>query len=79
MTKVMIDDLVRAKLNGLNGQIEFCDLSGQSLGHFLPTDLYKELLSAWAKVHVTDEEVQRARQQTGGRPLVEIWGTLQRT
>jgi hypothetical protein len=79
MTKVMVDDAIRAKLNGLNGQIEFCDRSGESLGHFLPNNLYKELLAAWAKVHITDEEVQRARQQTGGRPLAEIWKSLGRT
>ena len=79
MTKVLVDDAVRAKLNGLNDQVELCDVSGHTLGHFLPTDLYKELLSAWAKVHNTDEEVQRARQQTGGRPLVGIWKSLGRT
>ena len=79
MTKVLVDDTVRAKLNGLNSQVELCDVSGHTLGHFLPTALYKELLSAWAQVHITDEEVQRARQQTGGRPLAEIWKSLGRT
>jgi hypothetical protein len=76
MTKVTIDSALRAKLNGLNEQIALCDESGKQLGHFLPADLYRDLLNAWADAAFTDEELARADRETGGRPLSEIWKSL---
>jgi hypothetical protein len=79
MTRVTIDDALRAKLNGLNEQIELCDESGHELGHFLPAHLYRNLLDAWVHSLFSDEELTRVEQETGGRPLVEIWRSLGRT
>ena len=76
MTKMTVDDALRAKLNGLSVALELCDQSGQTLGHFLPRDAYLRLLYARARAQITDEEIEAARQQTGGRPLREIWQRL---
>ena len=79
MTQVIVDPELRAKLNGLSEEVDFLDESGQRLGRFLPTDKYRDLLNAWVKTLFTDEELKRAEQETGGRPLSAIWKTLGRT
>jgi hypothetical protein len=76
MSRVMLDAQLRSKLNGLDDQVEICDESGQTLGRFLPESLYRELLLAWAKADLPDEELQRRRQEPAGRTLAEIWEKL---
>jgi hypothetical protein len=77
--KVILDADLRAKLNGVNRQLELCDESGRTVGHFLPDDVYRQLLYTWANAQVTDEELDRASRETGGRPLAEIWRRLGRS
>jgi hypothetical protein len=79
MTKVIVDEALRSKLNGLNEQMELCDESGRKLGHFLPADMYRDLLNAWADTLFTDEELRRAELETGGSTLADIWKRLGRT
>jgi hypothetical protein len=78
MTKVTVDPTLRAKLNGLNTQIEICDESGRTLGLFVPAGLYQQLLSAWSQCPYTDEEMDRHMAEPGGRPLDAIWKQLGR-
>jgi hypothetical protein len=78
MTKVLIDESLRSKLNGLNEEMELCDESGRTPGHFLPADLFRKLLYAYAESECpySKEELERMRQETGGRSLAEIWERL---
>jgi hypothetical protein len=76
MTKLVVDDALRARLPDLAGPIEFREPSGRTLGHFLPADIYRELILAWANASVTDEELARRRQEPRGRTLAEIWKDL---
>jgi hypothetical protein len=78
MTKVIVDDTLRSKLDGLDTEVELCDEAGRTLGHFVPADFYKALLYAWLNAQVTDEELERASQEPGGRPLADIWKSLGR-
>jgi hypothetical protein len=79
MTRVIVDADLRAKLHGLAGQVELCDEGGQTLGHFLPADLYKDLVYSSIRIPFTEEEMARRRQAKGGRSLAEIWKSLGRT
>lgn len=79
MSKITLDTDLRAKLNGLNEPMELCDESGSVVGHFLPVELYREMLFAWADSLVPPEEWERLRQEKGGRSLAEIWKSLGRT
>ncbi len=76
MSRVMLDPQLRSKLNGLDDQLEICDESGKTLGRFLPEALYRELLLAWAKADLPDEELQRRRNEPRGHTLAEIWEKL---
>ncbi|HWE35005.1 MAG TPA: hypothetical protein VG406_00420, partial [Isosphaeraceae bacterium] len=63
----------------LAGPVELRDESGRTLGHFLPEEDYRRLLLASAEAHLTDEALERARCEPGGRTLAEIWGRLGRS
>jgi hypothetical protein len=78
MTKLTLDDFLRAKLNGLNEQMEVCDETGLQLGYFLPRDIYQLMVDAWVRTWVSDEEMDRLSRETEGRPLAEIWESLGR-
>jgi hypothetical protein len=77
--KIVLDPALRAKLNNLNHELEFCDESGRTLGHFLPPEVYQKLLYAWLNAQVTDEELEQVSQEPGGRTLAEIWKSLGQT
>ncbi|HEY1861618.1 MAG TPA: hypothetical protein VGG61_14755 [Gemmataceae bacterium] len=79
MTKIMIDNSMRTKLNGLDRHVEFCDEAGHTLGHFLPTDLYREFLVSWSKTRASDEELDRRMLEPGACSLAEIWERLGNT
>jgi hypothetical protein len=76
MSRVVLDSQLRSKLNGLTEQVEFCDESGATVGRFVPESLYRELLVAWSRTHLSDEELERRRQEPRGRTLAEIWKSL---
>ena len=77
MTKVIVDETLRSKLNGLDQQLEFCDEAGRTMGHFLPDALYQQRKAA-DQCPYTEEEMRRHMDEPGGRPLAEIWQRLGR-
>jgi hypothetical protein len=76
MNKVLLDPILKTKLNGLNEHLELCDDSGQTVGHFLPADLYKQMLFAWADAQIDEEELAKRRKEPRGRALKDIWQNL---
>jgi hypothetical protein len=63
MGKITLDKELQAKLNGLNEQIELCDESGQTVGHFVPLGQFQAMMRAWAKAEFTDQEIAQARSE----------------
>jgi hypothetical protein len=78
MNKVVLDEVLRSRLNGLDAPMELCDPSGRTIGHVLPHDVYIKLLYELARVQTTEEELDRISREPGGRPLAEIWKSLGR-
>jgi hypothetical protein len=72
MTKVIADPELRAKLNGLNQQMEVCDETGRTLGYFLTRKEYEGLMIEWAKLKYPPEELDRRSKQGGGRTTAEV-------
>jgi myo-inositol catabolism protein IolC len=79
MSKVIVDETLWSRLNGLTDGIEFCDETGKTLGYFVPAAKYEEMVFAWLNAQITDEELIQASQETGGSTLAEIWQRLGRT
>lgn len=78
MSKVIVNDELQAKLNGLRQSAEFCTADGKPLGYFMTVTDYLELLYGRVKDRFSPEEVERLRQQKGGRPLKEILHDLEK-
>jgi hypothetical protein len=78
MSKIILDAELRAKLHDLTEHIYLCDETGETVGHFLPASEYRSLVYALAEATCpySEEELQRAAQEKGGRPLAEIWKSL---
>lgn len=76
MTKVFIDEATKERLHNLDDILEVCDESGQTLGYFHPT---KGSQTKGLRLHspCSREELERRRQQTGGRSLAEIMKDLE--
>jgi hypothetical protein len=72
VSQIILDDDLRAKLNGLNATMEVREPTGRVVGHFVPEAEYLKLIYAWAKTAVTDEELDKARNSGPGRPLADI-------
>lgn len=72
MSKVVLDDDLRAKLNGLNEEVEVCDAAGRTLGRFLPEQEYWRLMYDLAKAEFSDDaELEEARRESGGMTTAE--------
>jgi hypothetical protein len=78
MSKVVLDNHLRAKLNGLNSPVEICDETGQTVGHFLPSALYNKFAyaSLATECPYSAQELERMHQETGGRALSDLWKEL---
>ncbi len=76
MTRVTLDASTLAKLHNLAEFAEFCDESGKTLGYFHPLG---QTAKAKLQSPLSDEELQRRRQQTTGRPLSEILRSLEQS
>jgi hypothetical protein len=77
--KVTVDPALQAQLSGTNEAVELCDELGQTLGHFLPKGMYRDLLISWSRAVISDEEIERRMQEPRGCSLAEIWERLGNT
>jgi hypothetical protein len=74
MTGIVLDDALRAKLNGLNTIVPVKDEAGRFVGGFVPESLFLRMFEAWADSEVTDSELEagsRAYRERGGLPTAE--------
>jgi len=76
MTQIHIDPSLQHMLAGAQKPIAFCDPSGNVLGHYLPESEYLRMLYATVKCPLSEEEIARREQETGGFTLEEIWREL---
>jgi hypothetical protein len=79
MSKVVLDETLRAKLNDLTEHVEICDPAGNTLGHYLPAELYHRLLYEGVEDPISDEELERRLGEPGGRSLAEILADLEKS
>jgi hypothetical protein len=77
MGKIILDSVLRNKLPDLSEQMEVCDESGRTVGLFLPLEQYKHLLRN-VRIPLSDEEIERRRQEGDGCSLPEFWARMSR-
>ena len=71
MQKVQLSPEVLAKLGGVNFAAELCDEAGATQAVVLPVEMYREMLLAWSDDAFREEDLQRARAETGGYTTAE--------
>jgi hypothetical protein len=76
VAKVIVDQVLRAKLHGLQEMIELYDEADRPVGCFLPLEEYWKLELAADQCPLTYEEVLERQQAKGARSLAEIWKEL---
>lgn len=76
MNKVILDHSHRLTLHQFDAEVQVCDENGHTVGYYLPAKLRDELLYSWAKSQVSPQELERVRNQSGGRSLQEILNDL---
>jgi hypothetical protein len=76
VSKIVLDSDLRSRLNGLNEHLEVCDEQGHTVGHFLPAEMYQQLMYASVQIPYSEDEIKRRRAETGGRSLAEFWKSL---
>jgi hypothetical protein len=79
MSQVILDDVLREKLNGLSETVDICQPSGETIGHYVPHDQYVKMLYALAKTEVPLEELKRRAAEPGGMKLADFWKKMGRT
>ncbi len=80
MNKITLHPSIMSQLPNLDRHLELCDEQGRTVGYFLPPDLHREMLYAWAKTQFTDEELDQARRELksgGGLTTLEAIDYLQ--
>jgi hypothetical protein len=76
MTKIVVDDTLRAKLGDFKERLELCDAAGRKLAVVLPAADDDGLVRPSDRCPYTREELEQFRQENGGRTLAEIWKRL---
>lgn len=73
-----MDAALGAKLDAVPGAVELCDESGRTLGYFHPLPAEAHPSGRRTRSPFSDEDIERRRQEKGGRPLAEILADLNR-
>ncbi len=76
MHRVVVDTTVLSKLDNLRSALELCNEAGVTLGYFLPAADRQRELYDWARGAFSDEEIEVARQQSGGVTTEELLAGL---
>jgi hypothetical protein len=75
MIRIVVDEVLLAKLSGHETDVELCDPAGRIVGHFTPTpgkSVYDDL-----QCPLSDEELDRRSREESERPLKDILRDLQ--
>jgi hypothetical protein len=72
MTRITVNDALLGQLGTGGEEAELCDAQGRRLGYFLPDQVDRQLVCRWANSQVTDEEIERCRQETESFTTAEV-------
>ena len=78
MTRITVNEAQLGQLGTGQEEAELYDPSGRRLGYFLPEHLYRELVCRWANAQVSEEELERCRQETESYTTAQVLDHLRR-
>ena len=79
MIRIQLDQTWRERLLGLDKTIEFCDETGKVLGQFVPSEDVRLQAARQRLLAITDEELDRIRDEEGEYTLEEILQRLEKS
>ena len=79
MIRIQLDQSWRERLLGLDKTIEFCDETGNVVGQFVPSDEMRLQAARQRLLAITDEELDRIRDEEGEYTLEEILQRLEKS
>lgn len=77
MTRITINDAIVGALGKAPDEAELYDAAGHRLGYFLSDQAYRRLVCRWANAQVSDEELERCRQESEDFSTAEVLARLQ--
>lgn len=77
MTRITVSDSVFGALGRAPDEAELYDAAGHRLGYFLSDQAYRRLVCRWANTQVSDEELERCRQEPESFTTAEVLARLQ--
>jgi len=72
MTRITLNDAMLGLLGEGQEEAELYDAAGNRLGYFLSDEAYRRLVCRWANTQVSDEELERCRQETESFTTAEV-------
>ena len=70
--KFALDAGAAHALRGFREQVELTDPAGERVGYFIPAREDSDESYEWVGAQITDEELDRRRQETGARTTAEV-------
>jgi hypothetical protein len=72
MTRITVDDALLRQIGTVIEEAELFDSSGRRVGYFLPEEVYRHLVCRWANAQVSNEELERCRQESESFTTAEV-------
>ena len=72
MDPIILDDALKAKLNGLDQVVEVWEPNGKVVGQFVPQDVFLKWMYAMAPDDITAEELEHVRRSGTGKTLALV-------
>jgi len=79
MTRITLGDELIRLLGTATEEAELLDAAGHRLGYYLSDDAYRRLVCRWANAQVSDEELERCRQESESYTTAEVLERLRST
>ena len=76
MTRITVNEALLDQLGAGRKEAELCDSMGRRVGYFLPEQVYRQLVCRWANAQVSDEELERCRNETESFTTSEVLDRL---
>ena len=72
MAQMILEPTLRSRFGQSESEVELRDEQGELVGYFVPPPLHRELILAWSRSHVSEDDLEVARCEPAGRPLADI-------